>query len=106
MAEYCSAVDYLKCVRTPAQKVKKIDQIIDVLLNTVMVAVENGHVEEYSLDDGQTKINQVFRSTDAVIDSIRKLEDIRQIYVNRCKSNGSRIVKLVDISNFRRHGRY
>jgi hypothetical protein len=106
MAEYCSAMAYLKCVSTPAQKIKKIDEIIDVLLNTVLTAVESGHVEEYSLDDGQTKINQIFRSPDAVIESIKTLEEIRQLYVNRCKAKGSRIVKLMDISNFRRHGRY
>ena len=93
MAEYESGYAYIETATSLKEKVAKIDNIIDCLLNTALKAVENDDVTEYWLDDGQTKIKTVFRSSLDVTKAIAGYERVRNIYLNRI--NG-RSVQLLD----------
>ena len=39
---------------------------------------------EYRLDDGQTKVQTIYRSMNQIIDSVRGLEVLIQYYKNQC----------------------
>lgn len=102
MAEFESAATYIACVRTPGERIKRIDQIIDALMDAALTAAETGYVDEYMLDDGQTKINQKYKSPEEIGAAIKKFQEIRNLYVNQA---GGAFVKLVDRSNFKKYGR-
>lgn len=100
MAVYYVALDVnMETCTTLKAKIAKIDAIIDSLLTTALKSVGNGDTVEYTLDDGQTKINKVYSSTASVTNAIQEYEKIRIMYVNRLQG---RHVRLVDSKNFRR----
>lgn len=77
--------------------IKKIDNIINSLLDTALKSVLNGDTVEYTLDTGQTKINKVFSSTSSVTKAIEDYRKLRQVYANMLSS---RVIRLVDSKNF------
>ncbi len=98
MIIYDSAKIYIDSANSLKDKISRIDSIIDALLNTALESATSDNITEYMLDDGQTKIKTVYRSTDSVFKSINALERTKQIYLNRL--NG-RTIRLVDGSAFR-----
>ena len=97
MVVFDSAAIYIKTAKTHLDKIKKIDAIIDALENTALDAAANSDVTEYSLDDGQTKIKTMYRSSTEIIKAIQSYEQLKQMYVNRL--NG-RMVRLMDGKSF------
>lgn len=106
MATYESAAIYIASATSLKQKIARLDAIITALEDTALTAASGDNVTSYSLDNGQTKINTMYRSASDVAASIVAFERIRARYVN--KLNGGAIVRLVDSSNFtrRNNGRY
>lgn len=104
MVVFDSAAIYIDSVTSIKEKIVRIDAIITALETTALKAAETGSVTEYTLDDGQTKIHQVYRSPMEVQRSIEAFETIKQRYIN--KLNG-RVTRLMDSQNFtrRRYGR-
>ena len=104
MITYDSSDIFIQSATTLKAKIVKIDAIIVALEDTMLKAAGKANLEEYSLDDGQVRIKTTYRNTEDVIKSIKSLEAVRQMYVNRL--NG-RHIRLVDGENFigRRHGR-
>lgn len=98
MIIYDSAFIYIDSATSLRDKICRIDDIIDALLNTALESAASDNLTEYMLDDGQTKIKAVYKGTDAVLRSIKVLETTKQIYVNRL--NG-RTIRLVDGKSFR-----
>lgn len=97
MARYDSAAVYIESASSIRQKITRLDAIIDALLTTVLKSAENGDVQEYWLNDGQTQIKTSYRSAKEVLDAVNVFERTKQIYVNRL--NG-RVMRLVDGKNF------
>ena len=99
MVVYDSAQVYIESSTNLCDKIEKIDAIIAALETTALKAASNDNIEEYWLDDGQSKIKTVYKGADEVMKSIVAFERMRQIYVNRL--NG-RVVRMVDSKSFRR----
>lgn len=97
MVRYDSAAVYIESASSIRQKITRLDAIIDALLTTVLKSAENGDVQEYWLNDGQTQIKTSYRSAKEVLDAVNVFERTKQIYVNRL--NG-RVMRLVDGKNF------
>lgn len=97
MVQYDSAAIYLESCTTVRAKIVAIDAIIAALMLTAAKAASTDNIEEYWLDDGQTKIKTLYRGTAAVFESINAFEKLKQMYINQL--NG-RIVRLVDGKNF------
>ena len=93
MVYYESAALCIESATTLQAKIQTINTIITALEGAVLKAVGTADIEEYSLNDGQTVIKTVYRSTKEVIDSIGNLEFIKQRYVNQL--NG-RVTRLMD----------
>ena len=101
MAYFSSAQIYIECGRDLRDKINRLNAVITALETTALKAAETGNLDEYSLDDGQTKIRTKYRDANAVANSITAFETIRQRYINQL--NG-RHVRLVDSKNFKNNG--
>lgn len=96
---YDSADLYIECATDLRAKIARINAIITALENAAVKGAATGHLSEYNLDDGQTKIRTAYRNMEEVMQAIKSFEQIRQMYINRL--NG-RHVRLVDSKNFHR----
>ena len=99
MVVYDSASIYIQSSTTLCEKIEKIDAIIAALEDTALQSAGNDNIEEYWLDDGQSKIKTSYKGTDQIFKSIIAFERMRQIYVNRL--NGF-VVRMVDSRSLRR----
>ena len=99
MVAYDSASIYIQSSTTLCEKIEKIDAIISALEDTALQSAANDNIDEYWLDDGQSKIKTSYKGTDQIFKSIIAFERMRQIYVNRL--NGF-VVRMVDSRSLRR----
>ena len=102
MLVYDSAYIYIKSQKTLKDRITAIEAIINALYDTALKAAGNDDVEEYMLDDGQTKIKTVYKGVDDIVDSIDAFEKLLQRLYNQL--NG-RTVRLVDYRSMKRGGR-
>lgn len=93
-----SIADYLGTCSGDMARANALDKIIDQMLATAATAAESGHLDEYWYDDGHIKIRMKYRNIKDVFDSIRGLEQLKQIYINRATG---RVTTLMDAKNFR-----
>jgi hypothetical protein len=97
MTVYDSASIYIDSRTTLRAKITAIDAIIAALEVSALKAAAGESIEEYWLDDGQTKIKTIRRTSEQIAKSILSFEQIKQRYVNQL--NG-RVFRLVDGKNF------
>lgn len=97
MVIFDSTQIYIESKTSIDAKIAAISAVIDALFLTAASSAANGDVTEYWLDDGQTKIKEVFRGPSAVMGSIKVYEQMKQYYINQ--KNG-RKVRLVDSRSF------
>lgn len=100
MVVFDSECIYVDSKTTISAKITALDNIIGALMTTALKAASTGNLEEYSLDDGQTKIRTMYRSVDQIEKAITSFEKIRQMYINRLDG---RMVRLIDGKNFVRN---
>lgn len=100
---YDSAGIYIQSATTLEAKIVKIEAIITALEDIALTAAGTGNIDEYSLDDGQTKIKSTYRNTTEILEAIMGFERVRQMYVNRFNN---RMFRLVDHTNFPGNGRF
>lgn len=94
---YLSEYLYVTSVTELKDRLSRIRALITALLDAQIKAALTGNIEEYWLDDGQTKIKTVNRSPKELADTITDLQRLEQTYLNQL--NG-RYVRLVDGKNF------
>ena len=95
---YSTAGVYIESKLTVGEKIIAIESIISLLL---VQAAENAGVDgiqEYQLDDGQSKIKTIYRGSASIMKAIEAFEKLKQYYIN--KLNG-RVFRLSDKTNFR-----
>jgi len=93
MIVYQSEAFYIASVTEKKAKITAIKAIIAALEVKALSSIDNIDVEEYMLDDGQTKIKTTFRSPEAIWKAIHNYEILLQRYINQL--NG-RVVRLLD----------
>lgn len=93
MSTFQSETLFIDSAANLEEKVKKLDLIIDALLDLATASAGKDDVAEYSLDDGQTKIRTQFRGMSSIMRAIDDYEKLRQRCLNRL--NG-RVMRLVD----------
>ena len=92
MVVYDSTSIFIQSATTLTAKIVRIDAIILLLEDTALKAAGGDDVEEYSLDDGQTKIKKVFRGSASILKAIYDYEKLRIMYANRLNGRVSRLV--------------
>lgn len=98
MIVYERASLYVQSKTTLMEQIKAYDKIIAALQATMLDQAGNAGFTEYTLDDGQTKIMQGYRSILEVKNAIQGIMYLRQCAVNDL--NGGNVVTLVDGKNF------
>lgn len=96
-ATFVKASSYVDSCTSLKAKIAAITAIQDALLTSAMKAVENGHITQYSLNDGQTIIQETYRNATEITNAYNGFETIKQMYVNRL--NG-RMTRLMHKDNF------
>lgn len=82
---YNTCVDYIKCAQDIKDKIDRIDAIIEALEDAELnLALNNGERSEYSFDDGQTKIKEVFTGHASIENAINALTKRKNRLVNSC----------------------
>lgn len=94
-----SADIYIDSATTLKDKITRMDAIIVALEDAALKSATTGHLLEYWLDDGQTKIKSSYRSVNEIVKSIGGFQQLREMYIN--KLNG-RTMRFVDGKNFNR----
>tara|TARA_R110001632_G_scaffold89055_5_gene192183 strand:+ start:171 stop:467 length:297 start_codon:yes stop_codon:yes gene_type:complete len=98
MIVYDNASIYISSKASIKEKIEAIDQVINALEETALRSATKDDINEYWLDDGQTKIKTVYKSTSEVVNSISSLITLKEYYLN--KYHG-RVFRLKDITTFR-----
>lgn len=98
---YNDAHLYITSCTKLEERIEKIDQIIDALLDMAIKAASTGNFSAYSLNDGQTQIRTEYRNTTDVNNAIKAFQDLRDtLEVNVNNKKTGRMIRLVDGSNF------
>lgn len=95
---FTSAGLYIASATDIKTKVARIDAIIDALWIVAADAATVDNITEYSVDNGQTKIQAMYKSAAQVEASIQAFQKQRQFYINQLP--GGRVFRLVDGKNF------
>lgn len=82
-------------------KIEAIDLLIDKMFTACAEAIDGAGsgIGQYSLDDGQVRINTTYRSVSEVKSGIDSLEQLKQMYLSRLRG---RTTVLKDEKTFRR----
>lgn len=100
MVSYISISDYLDSKKAAKEKIKAIDAVIAEMMKTILKGALKDNIQEYWLDDGQSKLKMQYRSVEEMSQSIQGLETVKQIYINQV--NG-RVVRMIPQINFRKN---
>ncbi len=84
METYDGEYAYISSCTSYQEKIDKINAIIEALEATALKAAGKAHIDEYELDDGQTKIKTSYRSPSAIYEAINNFEKLKQRYLNKC----------------------
>lgn len=103
MVTYQSTYDYITKPTDLLIRINRIQTIIDTFENAIVANAANAHLQEYSLDDGQSKIRTGYRSMKELTDGLMGLDLLLQrLIVRYNKFNNGSVIRLVDSKNLRR----
>lgn len=93
--------DYINSRTSIQAKVLAIEVLIDSMFTAVAESIggAGAGISQYSLDDGQVKINTTYRSVQEVQAGIHSLESLKQMYLSRLTG---RVTVLRDEKSLRR----
>lgn len=103
---------YIESVSSLEERINRLDLILTQMENSMLkidanpeggVAGQPGIdlTEEYSLDDGQTKIRTKYRDVSAYIASYKQILGLRNMIIARLNNNiAGNIIRLRDARNF------
>ena len=94
MCTYSCPELYIQSSTDIVDKIKKIDLLIEALEASALKGAGKAHIEEYEINDGQSKIRNIYRDMEEVLKAIMVFESLRQMYINRLP--GKRTMRLVD----------
>lgn len=91
MLVFDSALHYCESATNLNDQLVKIDQIINGLLDLQITVIDKGDIEEYFLDDGQTKIRNRYRSSAQISEAIDAWNKRKQILINQLNGRNMRL---------------
>lgn len=103
MVIYKTAAEYLGTCASIDAKIAALEAIQTALLTNAMVAVESGHISQYSINDGQVIISTTYRNVKEITESYMKFEQIKNMLINNKRG---RVSRLVDSKTFNGYGNH
>jgi len=98
MTEYQYIIDS----KSLKERYDRLCQIIAALELQMVSASANADIESYSLDDGQTRINTTYRSSESIAKAILGFEQIKTRVMEQLL--GTRVVALRDAKTIQSYG--
>jgi hypothetical protein len=103
MVTFESTYDYITKPSDLLVRINRIQAIIDTFENAIVANATSAHLQEYSLDDGQSKIKTGYRSMKELTDGLMGLDLLlHRLVVRYNKLNNGSVIRLVDSKNLRR----
>lgn len=81
---------YIKSASSLKERYDRICTIIYALEDILLDSTGQSDIDEYKINDGQMKIETIYRSVEDMVDGINKLEVIRERIFNQL--NGRNVV--------------
>lgn len=97
MVVYESCAIYVESAKTLQDRLARIDAVLLALEDTALRSAGNEDISNYLLDNGQTKIQAMYRDSASLAKAILAFEQIRERII--AKLNKSRCTRLVDQRN-------
>lgn len=94
MCTYSCPELYIQSAKTIVAKIEKLDLLIIALEDSALKGAGKAHIEEYEINDGQSKIRNTYRDMGSVMSAIKDFETLRIMYINRLP--GGKKIRLVD----------
>lgn len=79
---YYTCTEYIRLADNVQQKIDRITNIIEMLEDSILEGELRGEIQEYNLDDGQTRIRTTFNSVESIERAIHRLEQRKQRLIN------------------------
>lgn len=89
MSYYESPKLYLETATSLKDRIVKLNSIITAMYDTIEKAALDANIDEYWLDDGQTKIKNIYRNPEDILKAVITLERLLQMYINRFNGRGT-----------------
>jgi hypothetical protein len=93
MSYYSDPCHYIDDCTSLKDKIARIDSVIVALEDAALKSAGKQSIDEYWMDDGQTKVKAIYRSTEDIANAILDFERVRQMYINRLNT---RVITLKD----------
>ena len=74
---------YVKSGSTDAERACRLGEIITRYENVMLESADTQNISEYRLDDGQTKLQAIYRSGSQIMETIKKLQFMKEYYENK-----------------------
>lgn len=85
----CTETIYIESASDLETKILRLQTIIDALeLRMAEVGAGNATTQEYEIDDGQIRINTIYRSPDSIGKAILIYERLKQKAINQYNGRG------------------
>lgn len=97
MVVYDSCAIYVEGAKTLNDRLARVDAVLSALETTALRSAGNEDLTSYLLDNGQTKIQTMYRDSASLAKAILAFEQIRERIIS--KLNKSRVSRLVDQRN-------
>lgn len=81
---YENFIEYISCSEDDIERLKRINAIISALEDAELVAAASGHIDEYMLDTGQTKVKTIYRDLGSIGKAIELLQKRKTRLINLC----------------------
>lgn len=101
MVIYKTASEYIGTCQSIDAKIAALEAIQAALLTNALVAVESGHISQYSINDGQVIISTTYRNANEITKSYMAFEQIKNMLIN---NRQGRRTRLVDSKTFNGNG--
>lgn len=88
--------EYFESCTTLQARIAAIDAIIEAMLLTAATAAGNENISEYWLNDGQTQIKTVYRSSAMLLNAVTGWQRMRNYYAN---IKSGRVSRFMDAKN-------
>lgn len=101
MITYYKIEDYMSSCSGNEARVAAINTILDNMQTAMIAGALTSNKQEYRLDDGQTKIEVVYRDFNALSASYKQLLEVKEMILQTMNNNkNGRVVRRIDSKNF------
>ena len=102
MLNYSSDTHYYKSATNLNDQIAKISQIVDALYDLQLEVIGGSDIEEYFIDNGQSKVRTTYRSSQSIAEAITLWENRKTVLMNQLNGRRTRLRPVTWLGKGRR----